>query len=176
MSIYIANVVHQYLTITLAQAAIFLVRLAQAPLAVQTVLSLDKSVIAHYLTMSVDSLKLGDISETRLSTYLARTISEISRAAGIKLKSDEPSIPNDFATRGYHQEDVLSAPGPGLFDMDSFWAADDHFDLSEILGLSGNLGDKTDWLNLAGTGNGDPSEMFNSDWGVGDSSGGGPSM
>lgn len=33
--------------------------------------------------MSIDLLESGDLSETRISTYLAKTIRDISRAAGI---------------------------------------------------------------------------------------------
>lgn len=73
----------QYLTITLAQAAVFLIRITKSPASVQAVVNLDPSVVAHYLTMAVTLLETADLSETRLSTYLAKTIREISRAAGI---------------------------------------------------------------------------------------------
>lgn len=64
----------QYITITLAQAAIFLVRLNHAIAVVRNVIQIDTSVIAHFLRMSVDLLEQAELSETRVSTYLAKTI------------------------------------------------------------------------------------------------------
>ncbi|KAL1410967.1 hypothetical protein Q8F55_001910 [Vanrija albida] len=72
-----------YLTITLAQAAVFLIRIAKAPASVQMAAKVDRPVVTHYLKMSIDVLEASDLSETRLSTYLARTLRDISRAASI---------------------------------------------------------------------------------------------
>lgn len=47
--------------------------------------------------MSVDLLEQGDLSETRLSTYLAKTIRDISRAAGITVPGLEPADAVDSA-------------------------------------------------------------------------------
>lgn len=73
----------QNLTITLGQAAVFLLRLVKAAPAVQSVLATEPSVLLHYLRMAIDSLESADLSETRLSTHLASCIRDISRRAGL---------------------------------------------------------------------------------------------
>jgi hypothetical protein len=73
----------QYLTITVAQAALFLIRITRSSPGIQRVVSLDADVIAHYLKMSVDLLEQGDLSEVNLASFLARTIRDMSRVAGI---------------------------------------------------------------------------------------------
>ncbi|ODN75095.1 hypothetical protein L202_06311 [Cryptococcus amylolentus CBS 6039] len=72
-----------YLTITLAQSAIFLVRIAKSSTTIQQILNIDPSVIAHYLKLSTTLLEDGELSETRVGTYLAKTIRDIARAGGI---------------------------------------------------------------------------------------------
>lgn len=75
-----------YLTISLSTAAVFLIRLHKTPNAT----GLNSGVTAHYLKMAVASLENSDQSETKLGVYLARTIREISRAAGFEdFKAEE---------------------------------------------------------------------------------------
>lgn len=45
--------------------------------------------VTHYLKMSIEVLAVSDLSETRLSSYLARTLRDISRAAGIPVGDDD---------------------------------------------------------------------------------------
>lgn len=73
----------QDMVIALAQAAVFLIRIVKAPQSVQTVLDTERSVCVHYVKMTIDLLETADLSETRLMTYLARSIREIARGAGI---------------------------------------------------------------------------------------------
>jgi hypothetical protein len=54
----------------------------------QVGVNLDKTVIAHYLTMSIKILASSDISSTGLSTHLSNTVSAISRVAGILAPPD----------------------------------------------------------------------------------------
>ncbi|KAJ5979535.1 hypothetical protein N7501_002877 [Penicillium viridicatum] len=150
-----------YMTMAFAQAAVFLIRLTKASPLVQQVVSLDPTVVSHYLTMSVDLLELGDISETRLSTYFARTIRGISRAAGLAIRPDDSTTTAGVAWDGRGDQpyvpeqsmSLVSADGvgdAGLYDADTFWAGHDPFDLSCVLGLSGvGVAQDTEWLDPA---------------------------
>lgn len=139
------------MTIAFAQAAVFLIRLTKASPLVQQVVSLDPAVVSHYLIMSVDLLELGDMSETRLSTYFARTIRGISRAAGLTIRPDDSTTTSGIAwdERGNQSQfpeqsistaTVDGADDGGVFDADTFWAEHDPFDLRCVLGLSGGAG------------------------------------
>ncbi|KAJ5814476.1 hypothetical protein N7474_006253 [Penicillium riverlandense] len=150
-----------YMTMAFAQAAVFLIRLTKASPLVQEVVSLDPAVVSHYLTMSVDLLELGDMSETRLSTYFARTIRGISRAAGLAIRPDDSTTTAGVAGDGLGDQphvpeqstSLVSADGAGdggLYDADTFWAGHDPFDLSCVLGLSGGgVAQDTEWLEPA---------------------------
>ncbi|ORX33857.1 hypothetical protein BD324DRAFT_206404 [Kockovaella imperatae] len=72
-----------YITIALAQSAVFLIRISKAPEPVRKVVDVDLSVVAHYLKMSVDLLESADVTEIRLPTFLAKTIRDIASAAGM---------------------------------------------------------------------------------------------
>lgn len=149
------------MTMAFAQAAVFLIRLTKASPLVQKVVSLDHAVISHYLTMSVDLLEVGDMSETRLSTYFARTIRGISRAAGLAIRPDNSTTTAGVARDGRADQahapeqsmPLVSADGAGdtgLYDADTFWAGHDPFDLSCVLGLSGvGVAQDTEWLDPA---------------------------
>ena len=148
------------MTMAFAQAAVFLIRLTKASPLVQQVVSLDPAVVTHYLTMSVDLLELGDMSETRLSTYFARTIRGISRAAGLAIRPDDPSITAGMAGDGredqpHGSEQAMSLESTdgadaGLYDANTSWAGHDLFDLSCVLGMSGGgVPQDTDWLDPA---------------------------
>ncbi|KAH7390063.1 hypothetical protein BKA64DRAFT_112325 [Cadophora sp. MPI-SDFR-AT-0126] len=150
-----------YMTMAFAQAAVFLIRLTKASPLVQQVASLDPAVVSHYLTMSVDLLELGDMSETRLSTYFAQTIRGISRAAGLAIRPDDSTTTAGVAGDGGGDQphvpeqsmSLLSAEGTddtGLYDADTFWAGHDPFDLSCVIGLSGvGVAQDTEWLDPA---------------------------
>lgn len=119
--------------------------------------------------MSIDLLELGDLSETGLSTYLARTIRGIGRAAGLNIRRE--SLKNTAIAKGSDQpsqaeragqppqalmseQEELSFLGNTLSDSqisdtNSFWGGHDQFDLSYFLGLSGGVAQDTDWLNPA---------------------------
>ncbi|WVR05443.1 hypothetical protein IAU60_002459 [Kwoniella sp. DSM 27419] len=134
-----------YLTITLAQSAVFLVRIAKAPPAVQRITSIDPSVIAHYLKMSIDLLEAGELSETKLSTYLAKTIRDIARAAEIggfgRTESEDSgdSRPPSAHASMPPQPDVASnAPDLTGFEIDSFMGFENQLDLNYLLGLPGD--------------------------------------
>lgn len=149
------------MTMAFAQAAVFLIRLTKAPPLVQQVVSLDPAVVSHYLTMSVDLLELGDMSETRLSAYFARTIRGISRAAGLAIRPDDSTTTAGVAGDGRGDQScvpkqsmsLVSADDvgdAGLDDADTFWAGHDPFDLSCVLGLSGvGVAQDTEWLDPA---------------------------
>lgn len=123
-----------------AQAAVFLIRLTKASPTIHQVVALDPAVASHYLTMSVDLLELGDKSETRLSTYFARTIRGISCAAGLAIR------PDDVREEQPAPEQPPMSLDNGLYNADTFWAGHDLFDLSCVLG-SGVAPD-TDWLDF----------------------------
>lgn len=143
-----------------AQAAVFLIRLTKASPLVQQLVSLDPEVVSHFLTISVDLLEFGDMSETRLSTYFARTIREIARAAGLTIRSDEPTNTAGVSGDGRGDQPPVpeqsmplvnadSAGDAGLYEADTFWAGHD-FDLSCVLGLSGvSVAQDTEWLDPA---------------------------
>jgi hypothetical protein len=140
------------MTITLAQAAVFLIRINKASAAVQAIVNLDPSVVAHYLKMSVNLLESGDLSETRLSTYLAKTIRDVSRAAGIAgiaELSPPPRYSDPEAPESHpHRADSYLAPltndntatgsARGGFDLDNFLQVDSQLDLGYLLGLPGD--------------------------------------
>ncbi|CAE6437519.1 unnamed protein product [Rhizoctonia solani] len=67
-----------YLTIVLATAAVFLIRLVRS----QTRL-LDTNVGVHYIKLAVSALEKSEKSQTKLSTHLARTVRDMARAAGL---------------------------------------------------------------------------------------------
>ncbi|CAP97289.1 Pc22g00010, partial [Penicillium rubens Wisconsin 54-1255] len=150
-----------YMTMAFAQAAVFLIRLTKASPLVQQVVSLDPAVVSHYLTMSVDLLEVGDMSETRLSTYFARTIRGISRAAGLAIRPDDSTTIAGVAGDGRGDQpyvpeqsmSLVSADGigdAGLYDAETFGAGHDPFDLSCVLGLSGvGVAQDTEWLDPA---------------------------
>ncbi|KAJ5378891.1 hypothetical protein N7509_012010 [Penicillium cosmopolitanum] len=129
--------------------------------ATDQVVSLDPAVVSHYLTMSVDLLELGDMSETRLSAYFARTIRGISRAAGLAIRPDDSTTTAGVAGDGRGDQScvpeqsmsLVSADDvgdAGLDDADTFWAGHDPFDLSCVLGLSGvGVAQDTEWLDPA---------------------------
>ncbi|KAK8869531.1 hypothetical protein IAR55_000097 [Kwoniella newhampshirensis] len=136
-----------YLTITLAQAAVFLVRMTKASPIAQNASNIDPPVIAHYLKMSIDLLEAGELSETRLSTYLAKTIRDIARAADIggigqpdgeedlgpsRPQSAHASLPPTFDST-QPTSSVL-----GAFDMESFLQFESQLDLGYLLGLPGD--------------------------------------
>ncbi|WVQ78436.1 hypothetical protein IAT38_000522 [Cryptococcus sp. DSM 104549] len=90
-----------YLTITLAQAAVFLVRIAKASPTVRSMSAIEPSVIAHYLKLAIGLLEAGELSETRLSTYLAKTIRDIARAA--EIGGMGPPGPSESAPGSVHE-------------------------------------------------------------------------
>ncbi|WWD16207.1 hypothetical protein CI109_100633 [Kwoniella shandongensis] len=143
-----------YLTITLAQAAVFLVRMTKASPTTQRTSNIDPSVIAHYLKMSIDLLEVGEMSETRLSTYLAKTIRDIARAADILGLGPPSGEGNDETGQGQGQGqsrpssshdnttttqfDSQNQPDLSSFDMDSFLQFESQLDLGYLLGLPGD--------------------------------------
>ena len=119
------------MTMAFAQAAVFLIRLTKASPFVQQVVSLDPAVVSHYLTMSVDLLELGDMSETRLSTYFARTIRGIARAAGLAIRPDDATattgvVPHERGGQSHTHEHSISMGSvdgvgdAGQYDADTF--------------------------------------------------------
>jgi hypothetical protein len=131
----------QYMTITLAQAAVFLIRVNRAAPSIRAVANLDPSVAAHYLKMSVNVLESSDMSETRLSTYLAKTIRDISRAAGISGMSPLPRHP-DLEAQSKYTLPPLVPDGSGIvpeaLNVNRLLQVDDQFDLGYLLGLPGD--------------------------------------
>jgi len=121
-------------TITLAQAAVFLIRITSASKAVQAIINLDSSVVAHYLKMTINLLETGDLSETRLSTHLANTIRDVSKAAGIL---GVPHTHNPRPEAGSLRPLVNSQPALEPEDPTS---GDEGFDLDRFLRAKGNLG------------------------------------
>jgi hypothetical protein len=95
---------------------VFLIRLTKAPISVQQVINVDPSVVAHYLKMSVDLLESADMSETRLSTYLAKTIRDISRAAGIVVPGISPIDYEDPSAVDSRPHTATSYPHPPALD------------------------------------------------------------
>ncbi|CUA76608.1 putative 4-hydroxy-2-oxoglutarate aldolase, mitochondrial [Rhizoctonia solani] len=67
-----------YLTIVLATAAVFLIRLVRS----QPHL-LDTNVGTHYIKMAVSALEKSERSQTKLSTHLAKTVRDMARVAGL---------------------------------------------------------------------------------------------
>lgn len=72
---------HQYITIALGQAAVFLIRLHSA----QHDIPVDRAVVAHYLKTAIGLLEDTDMSETRNSTYVGKVCRDLSRVAGIDI-------------------------------------------------------------------------------------------
>lgn len=150
------------MTITLAQAAVFLVRITKAPQTVQAALKVDNAVIAHYLQMSIDLLESSDLSETRLGTNLAKTLRDVGRAAGMPGLAKEDSrieIPVE------HRRDENTSVNTGLtpapvfeFDAQTFSAGNatglqdlfqsqNELDLSYLLDFTrdGDLQNNLNW-------------------------------
>lgn len=115
--------------------------------------------------MSIDLLQTGELSETRLSTYLAKTIRDIARAAGINgLGPRESAEDSGWESRpqsaqgsgawatgvaasgsgqatGASGDGADNAPPPDLaFDMDAFLQFESQLDLGYLLGLPGDSG------------------------------------
>lgn len=135
--------------------------MTKAPESAQAVVGVEHSVVAHYLRMSVDLLETADLSETRLSTYLAKTIKDLSRAAGITNIGNPPvSTPAPTASNVTTNDNLpvvkdtdipLFDPTLGFaedgsngnataFDLDAFFQMDNELDLSYLLGLPGDNG------------------------------------
>ncbi|WWC89732.1 uncharacterized protein L201_004657 [Kwoniella dendrophila CBS 6074] len=151
-----------YLTITLAQAAVFLVRIAKSSSTIHSILNIELSVISYYLKMSTDLLEIGDMSETRLSTYLAKTIRDISRAAeiggfgqsdihrsnnkenvlfkGVESRATSPGNIDDNSILPITSNSVTEDPNNdwSTFEMDSFLQFENQLDLGYLLGLPGD--------------------------------------
>ena len=122
----------QYLTIALAQAAVFLIRISNAPESVRKVVNVDLSVVAHYLKMSVDLLESSDVTEVRLPTFLAKTIREIAVAAGI----------TSLGTSAYDEEKPekrSSNPSAPDFSLDHATSTGVQTSSSPIVGLGAAL-------------------------------------
>jgi hypothetical protein len=102
--------------------------------------------------MSVDLLESADLSETRLSTYLAKTIRDISRAAGITVPGIAPIAYQDPAAVDSRPHTSTSYPpvgvelvqgteggeGPAAFDLENFLQIESQLDLGYLLGLPGD--------------------------------------
>ena len=71
-------------------------------------MGVDHSVVGHYLRMSVDLLESADLSETKLATFLARTIRDVSRAAGITVFAGAGGT----AANGQAISSVVNTPAP----------------------------------------------------------------
>ncbi|WWC60802.1 uncharacterized protein I303_103378 [Kwoniella dejecticola CBS 10117] len=151
-----------YLTITLAQAAVFLVRIAKSSPAVLSIVNIELSVISYYLKMGVELLEVGELSETRLSTYLSKTITDIARAAELNVVGfrdrdrsfaqmlvekenpedggvDRPLAPHDAVLPMSSTSDALSSANDlATFEMDSFLQFENQLDLGYLLGLPGD--------------------------------------
>ncbi|WVW82755.1 hypothetical protein I302_104766 [Kwoniella bestiolae CBS 10118] len=153
-----------YLTITLAQSAVFLVRIARSSPAVLQIVNIELSVISYYLKMSIELLEAGELSETRLSTYLSKTIRDIARAAeitGIGFGNAGSRFGGGVSREGSH-DGIESRPhsshasggvplplssNTGLddpsndlaaFEMESFLQFENQLDLGYLLGLPGD--------------------------------------
>lgn len=107
-------------------------------------LVLEADVITHYLHMALDALEGGDISEIRLASYLAKTIRDIARVAGVSGLGGEESRPSSSGGGQDFSFEVNPVPavdfenvGPSRdFDMDGFLQLEPHLDLGYLLGLS----------------------------------------
>lgn len=65
----------------MAQAALFLIRLSK--LAATTDLPFTADIISHYVETVVELLEVGDMSEIRFASFLACTVRDIARVAGV---------------------------------------------------------------------------------------------
>lgn len=72
----------QYHIITVAQAALFLIRLTKATLPAQPNLY-DLDNMTHFIETAISLLEAGDVSEIRFASFLARTVRGIAQAAGL---------------------------------------------------------------------------------------------
>ena len=140
--------------------------MTKAPEPAKSLVGVEHSVVAHYLRMSVDLLESADLSETRLSSYLAKTIRDLSRSACITnignpvaaTPAPTVSITNDEAHSTQKTDVPLFDPslvftddgssanghgngnGAGSFDLEEFFQIGNELDLSYLLGLPGDIG------------------------------------
>ena len=75
----------QYITITLGQAAVFLIRLHTA----RYQIPVDRAVLAHYLRMAIELLEDTDLSETKNSTYVAKVCRDLCRVGNVDVPPRE---------------------------------------------------------------------------------------
>ncbi|EIW72499.1 hypothetical protein TREMEDRAFT_24778 [Tremella mesenterica DSM 1558] len=74
-----------YITITLGQAAVFLIRLHIA----RDQIPVDRAVLAHYLRMAIVLLEDTDLSETKISTYLSQVCRDLCRVGNVDIPPRE---------------------------------------------------------------------------------------
>jgi hypothetical protein len=118
----------------LAQAAVFLIQITTAPVAVQAVLGVDNAVLTHYWKMSVEILESSDMSETRLGSYLAKTIREIGRKTGVD-EQTEAFDPHSLFSANYLPVADSGALNDDVFNIEDFFLGQADFDLKYLLGL-----------------------------------------
>lgn len=131
---HIRALIPQYLTIALAQAAVFLIQITKAPVAIQAVLQVDNAVLTHYWKMSVDILESSDMSETRLGTYLAKTICEMGRKTSVDEQSDAFD-PHSLFSANYLPVADTGALNDDAFNIEDYFQGQADFDLKYLLGL-----------------------------------------
>ncbi|GFZ52252.1 hypothetical protein JCM24511_10025 [Saitozyma sp. JCM 24511] len=123
-----------YLTIALAQAAVFLIQITKAPVAIQAMLQVDNAVLTHYWKMSVDILESSDMSETRLGTYLAKTICGMGRKTSVDEQSDAFD-PHSLFSANYLPVADTGALNDDAFNIEDYFQGQADFDLKYLLSL-----------------------------------------
>ncbi|CAE6370416.1 unnamed protein product [Rhizoctonia solani] len=125
-----------YLTIVLATAAVFLIRLVRT----QTRL-LDPNVGVHYIKMAVSALEKSEKSLTRLSTHLAKTVRDMARAA--ELTDAFPHSENSLerVDGEEHASELNKIPLDSTFEaLLTFQNQTDPSYLEFLLGTPGDVG------------------------------------
>lgn len=85
----------QYFGISLAQAAVFLIRLHVWPHDIPV----DRAVLPHYIDTAVQTLQNADLAEIRHTSYLSNVVRDLCRVAGVSLPSYVPA--STMETEGF---------------------------------------------------------------------------
>ncbi|WVW86534.1 hypothetical protein I302_108583 [Kwoniella bestiolae CBS 10118] len=131
-----------YITMSLAQAAVFLIRIhilppdPEPPSSGDPCLG-DRAVLSHYIRTAIDLLERTDQSETRNSTYLAKVCRDLCVVAGLTSAVPEAGTGRKGVSSEAFQSIHQAVDLEGLFSFESVEPGGD-WDLAYMLGLAGS--------------------------------------
>ncbi|WWC96564.1 hypothetical protein V866_003432 [Kwoniella sp. B9012] len=131
-----------YITMSLAQAAVFLIRIQLLPPDPEPPSSGDRclgdrAVLTHYIHTAIDLLERTDHSETKNSTYLAKVCRDLCIIAGLSSTVPEAPISREGDPAVAPSSTYPAADLQGLLSLENVDPGGD-WDLAYMLGLAGS--------------------------------------